>query len=279
MVSYKIQDVLIEGRRCLYENSVLPNGADWLMMDLFHLTQTELIMNDVTLTEAMYKLYTNGIKQLAKGVPLARVTGVQEFYGRLFKTTIDTLIPRPETEELVYYALKYSAKRIADIGTGTGCIAITLALESDATVIATDISSDALAVAKENNDALEASVQFYRGDLLQPLIAMGIQVDMLVSNPPYIAHHEKNTMATTVLNHDPHIALFAEDNGLILYKRMIDDMTKVVRPGGVVLFEIGFKQGSVLKNYIQTKYPLDVVHVRQDINGKDRIIEWRLIEQ
>lgn len=274
-MSFKPSELLVPARQLLAAQNIPVNGAEWLLMDLFNLSKMDIMMDQPLLTHEMQQLYAAKVEQLAAGVPLAHLTGFQMFYGRSFQVNDQVLIPRPETEELVERTLKHKGSVVADIGTGSGCIAITLALESDYEVYAVDISHAALEVAKRNAELLGASVRFLQGDLLEPIKTQGILLDILVSNPPYIAESEKEWMSDSVLDFDPHLALFAEDEGLALYKRMLEDLPAVMKAEGYVLFEIGHAQGRALKEYVNQLYPHIEVHIEKDINQLDRIIWFK----
>ncbi len=278
MAFFKPSELTAAGRSTLTDHGQPGIGALFLMMDLFDLSQIEVTLDKRLLSAEDAARYEAGINALCHDVPLAHITGFQEFYGRKFTVTADTLVPRPETEELVQKAL--SAQRggvAADIGTGTGCIGITLDLEADLTVYCTDISGAALDVARTNAEALNSTVILRQGDLLSPLIAEGIKLDLLVSNPPYIAESETSLMTASVLDYDPHLALFADDHGLALYKRIIDELPLVMTAGGYVFFEIGHAQGSALTDYVTERYSV-TVHVEQDMNQLDRILWFKWCE-
>lgn len=207
------------------------------------------------------------------GIPIQHITGVESFYGREFFVNKDVLIPRPETEELIEHVLQFAPDKpltIVDVGTGSGIIAITLALElPHVQVYATDISFAALEMAKRNAEKLNASITFLQGDFLQPIVDNGVQPEIIVSNPPYIGIVEEPTLSDTVKRFDPHLALFADENGLSAYKKIIHSI-----PHGVkrVVFEIGHEQGQAVSMLIKDKYPEADVVVLKDINGHDRII-------
>jgi len=219
-------------------------------------------------------------KHALTGVPVQHLIGYETFYGRDFQVNKHVLIPRPETEELIEHILKTAGQlqeneplTIADIGTGSGIIAITLALElPQATVYATDISEQALSVARKNAANLQADIHFIQGDFLKPLISKNIQADIIVSNPPYIAKSDEKNLADTVKNFDPALALFADDNGLAAYQKIITVMPKVVKESSVAVFEIGHEQGSAVTSLLTTTFPDSTVEIVQDINGKDRIV-------
>ncbi|WP_414042284.1 peptide chain release factor N(5)-glutamine methyltransferase [Macrococcus sp. EM39E] len=278
MAYYNIQDLIKQGEWVLSQHDESVIGAKYLMMDLFDLSHMDILIGEQTLTEDERSLYLSGITQLSKHIPLAHLTGFQMFYDRKFIVTPDVLVPRNETEELVQLVIEkwHHRTSFVDIGTGSGAIAVSLAIElSEVDAYAVDISKKALLVARKNAVSLNANVTFLEGDLLKPLIDNKIKVDCLVSNPPYIAASELKLMNESAL-HDPHIALFAEDNGLALYKRMLDDLVHILNPNALVVFEIGHAQGEAIKQYVAQLYPHITPKIVQDINGLDRIVwfEW-----
>ncbi|UOQ45341.1 peptide chain release factor N(5)-glutamine methyltransferase [Halobacillus salinarum] len=210
------------------------------------------------------------------GTPVQHLTGSASFYGRDFSVSRDVLIPRPETEELVAGVieecrrLELQAPHMADLGTGSGVIAITLALElPGAEVFASDISAAALHVAEKNSRALEADVGFFQGHFLEPL--RNQKLDCIVSNPPYIARSEADSLSDTVKNFDPELALFAEDEGLAAYKIILKQMKRYELTPSIVAFEIGFQQGQAVKELIEKEIGYRAA-IRQDINQKDRMV-------
>ncbi len=195
------------------------------------------------------------------GEPLQYITGGQEFYGLELQVTPDVLIPRPETEHLVEAALAWAATqpgklRIADIGTGSGAIAIALAAHlPSAELIATDISPSALAVARNNADRLGIGrrIRFVQGDLLSGVdaeIAAGMRFDVVASNPPYIPAGDAAEMQREVVAHEPHTALFAGKLGLDVYQRLIPVAQSALREGGLLAMEIGFGQRHALEQLL-----------------------------
>lgn len=232
----------------------------------------------------IYEAFKADIEKHAEtGVPLQHLTGYEYFYGRRFTVDGHVLIPRPETEELVQHVIRHDVDfrkkplRIVDVGTGSGVIAITLKLEwSDAEVFATDISEEVLQVAKKNAAEWNADVAFLQGNFLEPLIEREMVVDILVSNPPYIAETERNVLSDTVKNYDPELALFAGDDGLSAYKEIIRQAKRVVRPGGLIAFEIGHEQGNAVKKLLMETFPYSDVDILQDINKKDRIVTAKI---
>lgn len=213
------------------------------------------------------------------GRPVQYIVGSEEFYGRSFFVDESVLIPRPETEELVLRAIERidklygqnASKRVVDIGTGSGAIALTMKLERPTLqVVATDISKDALVTAEKNAVQLGADVTFRQGDLEQPI--EGEKWDVILSNPPYIALNEAVDMSMVVLEHEPHLALFAEDNGLILYKRLAKAAPRLLNVPGFIGVEIGYTQGEAVADYFQKSFPQGHVTVEKDINGKPRMV-------
>jgi len=189
--------------------------------------------------------------------PLQYITGQQEFYGLPLRVTPDTLIPRPETELLVEAVLHWAssqspALRILDIGTGTGAIAFALATHLPAAeIVACDISAAALAVARDNAETLDLAdrVRFTQSDLLAaltPELDAGGLFDAVVSNPPYVPSADAATMQPEVVDHEPHLALFAGDDGLEVYRRLIPQAHAALRPGGLLAMEFGFGQRDAL---------------------------------
>jgi release factor glutamine methyltransferase len=173
------------------------------------------------------------------GVPLQYIVGRQEFYGRFFRVTPAVLIPRPETEYIVDSVLESGSQghRILDVGTGSGCIAVTLALElENSEVFASDISEDALHVARSNAVDLGASVGFVCTDVVDGISG---RFDFIVSNPPYVRPADISKLQREVRDHEPHVALFSPADELTIYRRLIDGASVLLRPGGHLIMEIG----------------------------------------
>jgi release factor glutamine methyltransferase len=190
------------------------------------------------LIEVWWIHYGRYLHQRVKGEPTQYITGRQEFYGREFRVTPDVLIPRPETEHLVEAALaQANATTILDIGTGSGAIAVTLALETKAHLVATDISVDALHIAQQNARTLSAQVAFMACDL-GAAFADG-SFDLVVSNPPYIAERDRASLQPEVGDHEPALALFGGEDGLAIYRRLIPEAARLLRPGGWLMMELG----------------------------------------
>lgn len=190
------------------------------------------------LIEIWWIHYGRYLHQRIKGKPTQYITGRQEFYGREFRVTPDVLIPRPETEHLVEAAMAHAAGMVLDIGTGSGAIAVTLALETKAPVVATDVSLAALQLAQQNARALGASVAFIACDL-GAAFADG-SFDLVVSNPPYIAARDRASLQPEVRDYEPVLALFGGEDGLAVYQRLIPEGARLLRPGGWLMMELGY---------------------------------------
>ena len=214
-------------------------------------------------------------ERLLTGEPIQYILGEAPFYGRNFLVTRDTLIPRNETEELVHRILKENPKprlRVLDLGTGTGCIPITLALElKDLEMYALDVSVEALEVARQNALNLGANVQFLEGDLLEPAPNFAL-FDVLVSNPPYVPLRDQEEMHANVLNFEPHLALFVPDEDPLLFYRAIGSWgQQLLKTGGKLYLEI---YENLADELVQLLLSLGYsqVQVHQDLNGKNRMI-------
>ena len=192
------------------------------------------------LNDLQWLHYGRYLHERLKGKPTQYITGRQEFYGREFRVTPDVLIPRPETEHVVETALKVArdARRVLDIGTGSGALAITLQLETGAAVWATDISPAAVAMAARNSSRLGAHVEFLACDLAEA-IAPG-SMDLIVANPPYVPLIHKQGLQREVRDWEPHLALFGGERGFEFYDRIVADAPRVLRPGGWLIMELGF---------------------------------------
>ncbi|MCE5204626.1 MAG: peptide chain release factor N(5)-glutamine methyltransferase [Porphyromonadaceae bacterium] len=215
------------------------------------------------------------LSRLKRGEPYQYVFGKTEFYGRMFKVTGDVLIPRPETEELVEWIVSepYEGSRfILDIGTGSGCIAITLAKEiAHARVDAWDISEKALAVAAENAARNSAGVRFSRTDIFQKL-PDSEKYDLIVSNPPYVTESEKKLMERNVLDFEPHEALFVPDNRpLLFYERIVSLTGELLEDGGRLYFEINRGMAEPVAALLRDA-GFHAVEIKNDISGNPRMI-------
>lgn len=251
-------------------------AAEMLLRERQKWSKTNFILQlDQLVNPMIKKQWIDDIKQHSTGVPIQYIIGYEWFFDNPFKVTSDTLIPRPETEEIVDKFLKEAPKKalkVLDIGTGTGVIAITIKKERPQdNVTAIDLSSQALEVAKENGEKLQANVRFLLGDLTEPVKEE--QFDVVISNPPYIGLDEKKYMDDSVLKYEPELALFADNNGLAVYQRLAKELPMVLKPGGQIFLEIGFKQGPAVKVLFQEAFPTAMVTIEKDMSGQNRLLK------
>ncbi|MEO5910389.1 MAG: peptide chain release factor N(5)-glutamine methyltransferase [Pelobium sp.] len=223
--------------------------------------------------------FQNYLQQLQKHIPIQYVLEEAYFYGKLFKVSPAVLIPRPETEELVHLIIQEQKNKtihILDIGTGSGCIPISLKINlPNATIDAIDISHDALTIAKENAFKLAVTVNFEQKDALNLKADEFPLYDVIVSNPPYIAEKEKLEMDKGVLDYEPHLALFvANENPLLFYDKISDFALSNLKKEGVLYFEINQSLGKETQELLYKK-GFDAVIIK-DINQNDRIIKAQL---
>jgi release factor glutamine methyltransferase len=288
-----IAQVINEAANLLRENGVGNERltASLLLSHLLGFDRAQVITRGgEALDEASHQTFLTLVKRRAAGEPLQYITGHQEFYGLDFRVTPDVLIPRPESEFLVEQVIKRSqslvtsgastgAIVIVDVGTGSGCIAVTLAVNiRNARVLATDISEAALNLAKENAERLGAKdkIEFLAGDLLDPLAARNLEsrVDFLLSNPPYIARQDAPTLQREVVDWEPHAALFADDDGLSFYRRLLDEGWPYVKRGGFLICEIGYTQLDAITRMLDpNRWQLE--EVTNDLQGIPRTLAIR----
>lgn len=225
------------------------------------------------------KKYYNGdikdaIKRLNNGEPVQYIVGNVNFYGYELDVDSRVLIPRRETEELVEEVIKRSKRfdnpLIIDIGTGSGAIAITLSKELNTHVYASDISLDAIDVAKSNIEKNKANVTLLHGNMLEPFIKENLKVDIIVSNPPYISYNEE--IDDVVKNNEPHLALYANNNGLEFYEKILSTAKNVLNDKFLIAFEIGCMQSDDIKKLVFKYFDNINVEVKQDLSKKDRML-------
>ena len=232
------------------------------------------LKNDITLTAEQQTLFDNAIERLKKQEPTQYILGYSDFCGLRFKVTPATLIPRPETSELVEWIVSESTGNgnILDIGTGSGCIAVSLAHKMpQSKVTAWDISRDALAVATENCKANGCAVEFEEVDILA-YKPTGELFDIIVSNPPYIKENEKAAMHSNVLDWEPHTALFVPDSDpLLFYCAIAEKGLILLKPGGKLYFEINRAHGKETMEMLAALGYTDI-ELRKDFAENDRMI-------
>lgn len=249
----------------------------------YHLANKEphqlYLMMDEDVDDELYQAFQAGMKRYMAGEPIQYIKGKETFFSRDFTVNENVLIPRYETEELVEnilykiddYFEAYKSIHLCDVGTGSGAIAISLALEEPKlNVTATDISEEALVVAKQNANDLNANVTFYQGDMLQPLIDHDIHVDIFVSNPPYIPSEQD--IESVVKDNEPHVALFGGSDGLYFYRKIFADVKKVIKERALLAFEMGFDQRELMEEAVKYYFPNTPFEIIKDINGKDRML-------
>lgn len=244
--------------------------------DMLGLDALDIYMGkDIILSECKQRELENIIFRLQKNEPIQYIRGIAEFDGRRFKVAPGVLIPRPETVELVELVAQENtdACRLLDIGTGSGCIAISLDKRlPDAKVEAWDISEEALAIAYTNNKELKAEVMFLQRDVLSDDWEKTPSFDVIVSNPPYVTEAEKNGMDANVLDWEPELALFVpDDDPLRFYRRIADLGRELLLPEGRLYFEINQAYGRETAHMLEMNQYRDV-RVIKDIFGKDRIV-------
>jgi release factor glutamine methyltransferase len=224
------------------------------------------------LREVEWLHYGRYLHERMKGKPTQYITKRQEFYGREFRVSPDVLIPRPETEHVVEVALQVArgARRLVDVGTGSGALAVTLQLELGAAAVATDISAAAAAMAAGNAATLGAKVHFVVCDLLSAID--GGSVDLIVSNPPYVPLGTKEGLQREVRDWEPHVALFGGETGIELYERIVADAPRVLRPGGWLIMELGFgsvdRVSALLEGWSERRVEPDLAGIPRVIAGR-----------
>ena len=230
-------------------------------------------MTDLEYIKKYYKgNIEEAIKQLNQGIPVQYIVGNVDFYGYEFKVNKNVLIPRFETEELVNRTINYIKKyidnpKIVDLGTGSGCIAITLSKELNVSVDAVDISDKALEVAKQNNEMNKSKVTFYQGNMLEPL---NKKYNVIISNPPYISRNEE--IQDLVKNNEPELALYADNDGLYYYEEILKNASNYLEEKFIIAFEIGYLQGEKIKD-LALKYLNNInVSIEKDLSEKDRFV-------
>ena len=267
---------LHEGAIGLSPGANARRDAELLLLHITGLTRAELLTHPQReLSESQMGAYRAAIARRARNEPVQYITGTQEFYGRSFAVTPAVLIPRPETEHLVesVLALQPAPKRILDIGTGSGILVITLALElPNATVIATDISAAALEVARQNARSLGAQdrIRFVESDLFTALA--NERFDCIVANPPYVATDE--VLEPQVRDYEPVTALYAGEDGLTVYRRLIPQAFEHLEPGGHLLIEIGHGQRDAVAGLLRAA-SFEGIQFVDDLQGIPRVTSAR----
>lgn len=268
-------EVLKRASSFLEENGKEGYAIHYLFLERKNWTKTDWLMHmkDEASEEDQRQIAAD-LEKLMEDQPPQYLLGYSDFYGHRFSVSQDTLIPRPETEELVEHCLtenEQEALTVVDVGTGTGAIAISLKLASPKwQVLAVELSEGALRIAEKNAKKLNAEVVFFLGNGLSPVLDRSI--DILISNPPYISAEEWALMDESVKKYEPHMALFAENQGLAIYEQLIEEAKRCLTPSGKIYFEIGFQQGEAVKRLIEAAFPEKRVRIEQDLSGNDRMV-------
>lgn len=231
-------------------------------------------MNNVEYLKKYYQGdIASALERLEHGEPIQYIVGNVDFYHSNFKITKDVLIPRFETEELVDKTINYTKMylkesfNIVDLGTGSGCIAISIKKEINCNMDAVDISKKALEIARMNAKENNVDINFYCGSFLEPLDK---KYDVIISNPPYISYDEE--IMDVVKNNEPALALYADNNGLACYEEILKNVSKYLNDKSIIAFEIGYKQGNTIKSIAEKYLPNARISIEKDLQGKDRFI-------
>lgn len=274
-----MRELLNWGEKFALENRKEDSAVKLLLMDATQKESYEILadMNMVVPQEQVEKFEHDVHLYVDDNIPVQHIMGYETFFGHKFIVNDDVLIPRFETEELVANVLSTyddvfngSKVKVVDVGTGSGAIGVTLAVEEpNMEVTVTELSEAALEVAKQNANQLGANVTFYQGDMLQPLIERGLKFDILVSNPPYIPLTEE--VDPFVKDNEPHLALFGGEDGLKFYRQILRDAHKVVNEKNIIAFEHAYNHKEAMAQLIKEHFPHSKFETLKDLNGKDRM--------
>ena len=272
-----IQTALLQGVKLLEEGAIgVPRlTAEVLLAHALRRERSYLYAHpEEQLSEVAWLHYGRFLHERLKGKPTQYITGRQEFYGREFRVTPDVLIPRPETEHLIEAAKAriQPGDAVLDVGTGSGAIGITLALETAAQVYAIDISIPALVVARENAKRLGANVSFIAGDLTSGFSHRSF--NMVASNPPYVPRTDHPALQREVRDYEPAVALFGGPTGLEVYQRLASEARRVLRPAGWLLVELGYNSLEPVQEMLRSGWC--EITVEHDLAGLPRVLAARL---
>ena len=262
-----------------FEEKLVAQGEEaeslsFVYRSLKNLSFTDLIFTlQQKVTEEEKEFVEEIYTKLANHIPAQYIIGHAEFLGMQLKVDERVLIPRPETEELVELILAENLKdnlKVLDIGTGSGAIALALAKNRlDWSVTASDISEDALELATENANAQNLNLSFIKSDCFSEISS---KYDIIVSNPPYISREDQEEVGLNVLHSEPHLALFADEDGLAIYRRIAEDSKNYLNDGGKIYLEIGYKQGQSVPEFFRKHLPEKRIRTLKDQFGQDRMV-------
>lgn len=272
----KVSELILYGSETLKDIAENPRSeARILLADILSLSPNDLFLRqDEFVSEKDSELFKEYIKLRHSHMPIAYITHKKEFYGLEFKVNKHTLIPRPETEFVVEEILSVKKSTLLDLCTGSGCIPIAVAKNSDITALGIDISSGAIDIAKQNADMLGVShkVSFEVCDILKTDV-FG-KFDILSSNPPYITEQDMLSLEPDVADFEPHRALDGGEDGLIFYRRIIEIAPENLNPGGKLVFELGIGQSDAVALLMKENFT--DIKIIKDLAGIDRVISGRL---
>ena len=262
-----------------FEEKLITQGEEAESLSFVYRSLKELSFTDFIFTlqqeatEEEKQFVEEIYKKLAAHIPAQYIIGHAEFFGIQLKVDERVLIPRPETEEIVDLILTENPEKnlkVLDIGTGSGAIALALAKNRpDWSVTAADISEDALELATENAKRQNLDLTFIRTDCFSEISS---KYDIIVSNPPYISRSDEVEVGLNVLHSEPHLALFADEDGLAIYRRIGEDSKDYLNDGGKIYLEIGYKQGQSVPNLFRKNFPEKRVRTLKDQFGQDRMV-------
>lgn len=281
-----LQETFHSALNTIYEKNEVDTFFFMLTTHYFNISRLQLALDkDYSIKEEQEKIILGALEELKQQRPIQYIIGETEFYGLKFKVNSDVLIPRPETEELVDWIISTAKThfndariRILDIGTGSGCIAVSLAKNlPNAKVYALDISEKALAIAEENMLLNKANIEFINSNVLNRenwnLQFKNESFDIIVSNPPYVRYSEKHQIKPNVIDNEPHLALFVEnDNALQFYEAICEFAVNKLKPNGALFFEINQYLGNATKALVEA-YNFESVVLKKDLNQNDRMIK------
>ena len=270
----KLAQIFKDFEEKLIEQGEEAESLSFVYRSLKNLSFTDFIFAlQEEVTDEDYKFVENIFIKLASHIPAQHIIGHTDFLGMQLKVDERVLIPRPETEELVDLILTENPKKnlkVLDIGTGSGAIALALAKNRpDWSVTATDISQDALELATENSKRQDLNLSFIKSDCFSEISS---KYDIIVSNPPYISRADEEEVGLNVLHSEPHLALFADEDGLAIYRRIAEESKDYLNDGGKIYLEIGYKQGQSVPALFMENFPEKRVRTLKDRFGQDRMV-------